>query len=316
MERWVADGVSPMERAKDLAAEVPHWRALDELAGRGTVADTTALRLAYRGFPTRRYQEVLHRHFRLDEPGTLDDLDPYGEHQDAAFALSEGLLGELGQDEARNEVDRMFRASLRNVGRSTGEVAEARQAGLFPHHHLIRESAIADVATLALGGLPAEARNPVGGNPWPHARTDVKPWLLPYGASPRRQTSIEIEHRIGNVVAVIPVTEHMLRSVGSHLSDDELADLAALYAPIQAIFNRYTLVAVQAWAMTGGAFDIDYAASTPQLAMIAEATRPAGDADLAPPSQGTLVLMSGGPPGGPKDEQLVLRRRPKEQKTT
>jgi hypothetical protein len=237
----------------------------------------------------------LRRQWRLDDPDTQLDRDPYGSDQDYALAIGEALVVELDAPTSGSALDRLFRESLRGVRRDSGD-----------SHEL--EAAVGDVAAISLGGLPIEANIPLTGAKWPHTSDAVKPWLLPPGASPRRQQAVIVEHYLQQVVDAIPLVEGILPAIGAKLSDEELGDLAALLALSQVLYVRRTRAALQAWAMTGGGWRVDYSTSTPQFAMVADALRPPNDLDIGPRDRPVLAVQIGGPPEGPRDEQLVLRR--------
>jgi hypothetical protein len=114
------------------------------------------------------------------------------------------------------------------------------------------------------------------------------------------------------VVATVPVSieavRFLTRSSNARLTDDEIGDLGTLLAPLELLYLRRRLAALGAWGRTGGAWQVDYASSTPQFAMAADIVRPEDDADLAPTEAGTLVVDIGGLPDGPREERLVVRR--------
>jgi hypothetical protein len=295
IERWRHDGLGPLSDTGP-REDAPHYAALSELAGRGLTDDTTALRLAQRGFGSRRYGEVLWRTWELDR-AKFAPADPYGAGEDQALDLGAALVEQLDEPE-HGPLDRIFRGMLANVRRrSAGE----RQV----------EAAAGDVAALAMGGLPIEADNPTG-SPWPHTSPSVSPWTLPPGPSPLRQTATVVEHYLPEVVATVPVSieavRFLTRSSNARLTDDEIGDLGTLLAPLELLYLRRRLAALGAWGRTGGAWQVDYASSTPQFAMAADIVRPEDDADLAPTEAGTLVVDIGGLPDGPREERLVVRR--------
>lgn len=249
MERWIADGLGPLVRFDDPTDESPHWQAVAEIAGKGTVADTTAVRLARRGFTCRRLGHVLRRTWQLDRMEAQADLDPYGVDQDVVFDLGAALADEL--DKANpGPLDLALRAALSPVRRNAG----------VDGNHL--NAAVADIAALTFGGLPIEEAIPMNGEPWPHSSPDVSPWLLRPGAFPGRQVAVVVKHYLSEVVAAVPVTTELLRALESGLNDDELGDLAVLLAPMEVLDIRRRRAALLMWAKTGGAWKVDYQAST------------------------------------------------------
>lgn len=273
--------------------DAPHYAALAQVAGRGTVADTTALRLARRGFPCRRYGTVLWRTWGLGRAEGAP-VDPYGAGEDDHLDLASALVDDLGEP-VGGPLDTLWRDVLAGVRRQVGE---GRQV----------EATLGDMAALVMGGLPIEAANPAGGT-WPHTSPQVRPWELGAGPSPVAQVAAVVEHYLPEVVANIPVAEAVLSAMGTSLRGDDLGDLAALLAPMQVLWTRRYRAAAQAWAQTGGAWRVAFDESTPQLAMAAEQLHPVDDDDLAPPGQDGLVVEVGvgSPPDGPPDERLVLR---------
>lgn len=300
IERWRHDGLGPlMDGAPDTDAH--HYAALAGLGGRGTMADTTALRMARQGFVCRRYQDVLWREWML-EKAIAAPTDPYetgeGVMLDTATALLEGF-----DQPAAGPLDQIFRGMLAGVRRTTTEAGRELEA------------ALGDMVALAMGGLPIEKDNPVGGH-WPHVSPEVKPWGLPPGPSPLVQVAVVVRHYLPEVVENVPVVEAMLATSKTTLDDDVLGDVAALLAPMQVLWSRRFFHAARAWARTGGAWKIDYDGSTPQFAMVAEVARPDNNDDHAPENVGAAVTKIGGPPEGPRDEQLVLRRASRPRLTT
>lgn len=276
--------------------DAPHYAALVQLAGRGTVADSTALRLARRGFACRRYGLILWRTWGLERAEGAP-VDPYGageyDHLDLASALVDDL-----EEPSGGSLDSLWRDLLAGVRR---QVDKERQV----------EATMNDMVALAMGGLPIVAANPVGGD-WPHTSPHVQPWGLDGGPSPLVQVAIVVEHYLPEVVVNIPVAEAVLSATGTSLRGDDLGDLAALLAPMQVLWTRRYRAAMQAWGQTGGAWSVAFDESTPQLAMAAEQVHPLGDENLAPPGQDGLVVEVGvgSPPDGPRDERLVLRSPP------
>jgi len=298
MERWKGAGLGPLESAVNPADEVPHWLKLDRLAGRGTVADTTAIRLAQPpGFACRRYGVVLRRTWGLNEGYANTDYDPYGADEASTYDLAQELGEELDKPDPP-PLDLLFRDMLASVRRAPGIDGNRLAA------------ALSDIAVFSLGGLPTEESIPATGNTWRHIRSNVSPWLLSPGPSPIRQVASMIEHDLPEAVAAVPMTIDILRPYASNFSDETLADLATLLAPMQVLFARRIRAAFHAWSMTGSAWQVDFGASTPQFAMIAEGlSRPDLSASSSPPpNAGTLVVEIGGAPGGPREERLVLRR--------
>lgn len=290
IERWRSDGLGPLEDGTPLQ-DAAHYVALAEQGGRGTVADTTALRLARQGFPCRRYGEVLRRMWGSERSASAP-TDPYGAGEDASLDLGTALVDDLGQPSA-GPVDQLFRETLSAVRRQVGQGRRL-------------EAALGDVAALAMGGVPIEAENPVG-REWPHTSPNVKPWTLPAGPSPLVQVATVVEYDLPEVVANIPVAEAVLASLGTSLDGEDLGDIAALYAPMQVLWSRRYRYAAQAWARTGGAWEVAFGESTPQFAMAAEQLHPHDGEDHGPGGVGGLVLEANiGAQPDTHDERLVL----------
>ncbi len=294
IERWRGDGLGPL-LDRSPAEDAPHYVALAELGGVGTVADTTALRLARRGFACRRYGQVLWRAWGLDRAAS-SPTDPHQAGEDVSLALGEALVASLDQP-STGPLDRMFRGALGQARRKPAE------GGFL-------EAALGDVAALAMGGAPIEVTSPAGES-WPSMPPDVRPWELPPGPSPLAQVAAVVEHDLPEVVANVPVAEAALAALGTSLRGDDLGDMAALHAPMQVLWSRRYRYAAQAWEATGGAWHVAPHQSTPQFAMAALQCRPRDDQDRGPAEAGALVIEANiGTRPGDSDERLVLRRPP------
>jgi len=294
IERWRGSRLGPLVDHSPVE-DAPHYAALAELGGAGTVADTTALRLARRGFACRRYGHVLWRTWGLDRaPGA--PIDPYGVGDEVQLDIGEALVNDLDEP-SDAPLDRVFRDALAAVRRQVGE---GRQL----------EAALGDVAALAMGGAPIEVTSPTG-KPWPMMAPGVKPWELPSGPSPLAQVAAVVEHDLAEVVANVPVAEAALAVLSTSLRGDDLGDMAALFAPMQVLWSRRYRYAAQAWAATGGAWRVAFDQSTAQFAMAAQQCHPDDAENRGPAAAGALVVEANiGAPPGEHDEVLVLSPPP------
>jgi hypothetical protein len=298
MERWNGKaGLGPLLPAEAPGEDASHWLAVAIEAGRGTSDDTTALRVARRGFACPRYRDLLRRTWRLQDQDAHADYDPYGVDEDTALNLGEAVEIDLDEGD-RGPLDQLFRSALAPIRRRPG--LDDNQVA----------AAISDMAVLALGGLPIEERIPATGEGWPHIDPDVSPWLLPPGPSPRRLVAALVDNYMPEVVAAIPMTVEALKQgvPEVHLTDEELGDVAALLAPMQTLFVRRMRAATLAWARTGGAWRVDHSTSSPHLSMVADALQPADRTDRAPKDAAAAVVDLSVTPDFEPAERLVLRR--------
>lgn len=126
------------------------------------------------------------------------------------------------------------------------------------------------------------------GQLWPEG---PKVWAdqLPPAPQPWRQVATLVEHYLDLVVLAIPEIEAIiwtnrevaLRGVdkatisrlGLDLDDEALADLAVDLAPLQALNIRRRTEAMKLWSTIGGSGTVDYSASSPQFATVADLVR-------------------------------------------
>ena len=234
VEGWDKGGLGPLAEGSPIAV-ADHYVALSKISRRGRPFDTSAVLLAWSGFPSPRLRNVLSRFIPVDLVPETDPWSPKG--MDEVDEIAESVVEDL-QGAPDEPLARALRAMLRNVGRASppgeGEMAS--------------RGFIADSVTLFMGGkiIDAEGAAHALGMETTEVGRDVLPsqfeWNsleppvpTPSAELPVRRIRELIDKDLPELVKHIPLVERLLDSfllpqLGISLTDDERIKLSVLVA--------------------------------------------------------------------------------------
>jgi len=140
VEGWASASLLPSARLS-LEAQLDHYMALARVSGKGTDADTTALRLAASGFDCPRLRPALLRYLKITEPNPVPrlDLGP-SESSDVAFALVEEVAREVAAhfvQMAPAALSKIFQALQRNARKFAERVGAGAETGETLFHSFL-----------------------------------------------------------------------------------------------------------------------------------------------------------------------------------